>query len=93
LFASHEVLRVELIYHSVGHALLVDLPVIDGLLHCVVSDEAVDVATLGLSVAVDPTHRLTVVAGVPRGVKHHHTTCTDEVYTQTSGPGQQRADQ
>jgi len=85
LFTSHKVLRVKLIHHSVGHALLVDLTVVDGLLHGVVSDQTVDVATPGLSVAVDPTDRLTVVARIPRRVKHHHTTRADQIDTETSG--------
>ena len=42
--------RVELVHDPVGHALLVDLSVVDLLLEGVVGDEAVDVSLLLLAV-------------------------------------------
>lgn len=79
MFARQEVLRVEFIDDAVGDALLVDLSVVDVLLHRIVRYQTVDVTAFGLSVTVDATDGLAVVAGVPRRVKHDDTTGTDQV--------------
>lgn len=39
-----------------------------------------------LAVAVDPAHRLGVVAGVPGGIKHDHAVSADEVHPQAARP-------
>jgi len=43
------------------------------------------VAGSRLTVAVDPTYGLAVVTWIPRRIKHHHTTSTDQVDTETAG--------
>lgn len=62
------------------------MSVVDLLLQGVIADEAVDVAEFPLAVAVDPAHRLGVVAGVPGGVEHDHAVGTDEVHPQAARP-------
>ena len=56
--------------------LLVDLPIVDFLLYRVVRDQPVYVRRLALAVPVHPTHRLGVMARVPRGIQHNNTICT-----------------
>lgn len=68
------------------HALLGHLSVVDLLLQGVIADEAVDVAEFPLTVAVDPAHRLGVVAGVPGGVEHDYAVGADEVHPQAARP-------
>jgi len=85
LSAFQQRTRVHLVNDAVRHSLLTDLSVVDLLLHRVVWDESVDVARARLTVAVDTTDSLTVMAWVPRSIKHHHTTSTHQVDAETAG--------
>ena len=67
-------------------ALFLDLSVVYLLLHCVVGDETIHEAFLALAVAVDATHRLRVVARVPRRVEHDHAVRTDQVDPEAARP-------
>lgn len=66
------------------HALFGDLSVIDLLLQGEVTDQAVDVARLPLTVAVHATHCLGVVTRVPRCVKDDNTAGPDQIHPQTA---------
>lgn len=58
------------------------LSVVDLLFEGVVGDEPVDVADLGLSVAVDPADGLTVMARVPRSIEDYDSVGTDQIDAQ-----------
>lgn len=66
------------------HALFGDLPVIDLLLQCKITDKAVNVAVLPLTVTIHATHRLGIVTGVPRCVEHNNPTGPDQIDPQTA---------
>ena len=62
------------------------MPVVDLLLHGVVRHEAVHEAVLGLPVAVDATHGLTIVARIPGRIEDHNTVGADQIDAQTASP-------
>lgn len=66
------------------HPLFGHLSVIDLLLQSEVTDEAVNVAGLSLTVAIHPTHCLGVVTRVPRRVEHNDAVCSDQIYPQAA---------
>jgi len=73
--------------------LLIYLSIVDILLHGVVGDEPIHKTASSLSITIDSTHGLTVVAWVPRRIKYHHTTCSNQVDTQASGPAHRQHSQ
>jgi hypothetical protein len=70
---------VALVNDSIGHALLVDLTIVDFLLQRIVHDQAVDKAGFLLAVAIDTADGLGVVAGVEAGVEDDDTVGADEI--------------
>lgn len=84
LFPLQKILRIKLINDTVRDSLLIYLPVVNILLHGVISNEPIDKTASSLAIAVDTTDGLAVMAGVPRGIKYHNATCTNQVNTKAA---------
>lgn len=69
LTRSKMTLRVVRINNAATEAKFVDLPIKDDFFHRAVGDKAVYVALPFLPVAIDPTHSLLIVRGVPGCIK------------------------
>jgi len=91
LFPLEQILRVQFVDNPVRYPLLVDLPVVDVLLHRVVGDEPIDEAATALAVAVHAAHGLAVMAWVPRGVEHHDAARSNQVDPEAPSPAQRDA--
>lgn len=57
---------------------------IDLFLQGEITDKAVNVAGFLLTIAVHPTHRLSIMTWVPRGIKHNHTVGPNQIYPQAA---------
>lgn len=80
--SNKQIVRV---YKSLtGHALFGDLSVIDLFLQGEITDKAVNVAGLPLTVPVHPAHRLGIMTWVPGGIKHNDAVGPDQIYPQAA---------
>ena len=64
--------------------MLGDLPVINLPLHGTITDQPVDIAWFGLTIAVDSADSLGVVARIPRDVGYNDTIGSDEIDAKTT---------
>ncbi|RMZ96319.1 hypothetical protein BpHYR1_018355 [Brachionus plicatilis] len=88
--ARKMVLGLYLVDDPVRHCLLAHLSLVDLLLHCVIGNQPVDKAVLGLAVPEDAADGLGVVTRVPRRVQHNHPVRPDQIDAQTAGPRRQQ---
>ena len=94
---AHDALEVTVLVALVQHEpllpLLVQLPLVDLLLHRVARDEPVDLDVVPLADAVRPVLRLHVATRVPVGVKDEHRRRADEVEAEAARLGREQEDE
>ena len=73
-----------IIYVLTGHALFGDLSVVNLPLHGTITDQPIDVARFGLTVAVDSADGLGIIARIPGDICYYDTIGSDQIDTKAT---------